>query len=265
MPVIKANGESIYFEDVGDGPPVLFFHSLGTNSYLFRDQIAVLKNSYRCIAPDCRGHGNSSCNGSLTLKDFISDHKAVLDHLDIKRCHIIGLSMGGLILLHFNSKWPDIGISFIIADSYARTPAGVEDHICATREAVAYLSMHEFGSQYAGDRLMPTTPIEKLDELAFEISKCPSEAYVDTLQTVLTYDGRADLSNIKRPTLIIIGDSDDVTPMSESEYIRDSIYTSSIIEIPNAGHLSNIDNPKKFNETVKIFLDSQSKEYNEGS
>ena len=257
MPVIETNGETIYFEDVGDGPPVLFIHSLGTNSYLFRDQIAILKDSYRCIAPDCRGHGNSSFNGSLTLKDFISDQKAVLDHLGIKKCHIIGLSMGGLILLHFNSRWPDIGISFIIADSYARIPDGIEDRICATQEAVAYLSMHEFGSQYAGDRLLPTTPIEKLDELALEISKCPSKAYVETVRTIFTYDGHDDLSNINKPTLIIIGDSDDATPMSESEYIRDGISGSSIIEIPNAGHLSNIDNPEKFTDTVKIFLDSQ--------
>ena len=59
MAVIQKNGESIFFEDVGDGPAILFVHSLGTNSYLYREQIAQLKNRYRCIAPDCRGHGRS--------------------------------------------------------------------------------------------------------------------------------------------------------------------------------------------------------------
>jgi len=257
MPVIEANGEIIHFEDVGEGPPVLFIHSLGTNSYLFRDQISVLKDSYRCIAPDCRGHGNSSYNGSLTFEDLISDHKAVLDHLCIRKCHIVGLAMGGLILLQFNSRWPDIGISFVIADSYARIPDEAEDQICATQEAIAYLSMHEFGSQYAGDRLMPTTPLEKLDELAFQISKCPSKAYVEAFRTVFTYDAHTDLISVQRPTLVIIGDSDDATPMPESEYIRDGISGSSLKVIPNAGHLSNIDNPEKFTETVKMFLDSQ--------
>ena len=67
------------------GPPVLFVHSLGTNSYLYRDQIAPLKSRYRCIAPDCRGHGASSYNGTFTVEEVAADHKAVLDHLGIEQ------------------------------------------------------------------------------------------------------------------------------------------------------------------------------------
>ena len=174
MPVIQTDGETIFYEDVGEGPPILFIHSLGTNSYLYRAQIEVLKNKYRCIAPDCRGHGNSSYNGLFTVEAAANDHKALLDTLNISSCHIVGLSMGGPILLNLISRWPGIAQSVVIADSFARIRPGGEDRIYATQEAVAYLSMQEFGSQYAGDRLMPTTPIEKLDELALEIAKCPS-------------------------------------------------------------------------------------------
>ena len=55
MPSIEANGEQIYFLDEGVGPVVFFIHSLGTNSYLFREQILAMKRNYRCVAPDCRG------------------------------------------------------------------------------------------------------------------------------------------------------------------------------------------------------------------
>jgi pimeloyl-ACP methyl ester carboxylesterase len=255
MPVIQTDGETIYYEDVGEGPPILFIHSLGTNSYLYRAQIEVLKNKYRCIAPDCRGHGNSSYNGLFTVEDAANDHKALLDTLNISSCHIIGLSMGGPILLNLISRWPEIAQSVVIADSFARIRPGGEDRIYATQEAVAYLSMQEFGSQYAGDRLMPTTPIEKLDELALEIAKCPSKAYVDTVRAIFTYDASSDLDNVKVSALILVGDNDDATPIAESEFIKAGIPGSKLVTIPNAGHLSTIDSPEAFTHELELFFE----------
>ena len=257
MPTIEANGEQIFFVDEGEGPPVLFIHSLGTNNYLYRDQIAGLKDRYRCIAPDCRGHGASSYNGTFTVEDVAADHKAVLDHLGVDKCHIVGLSMGGPIALNFNARWPGVVHSLVLADAFARVRPGGEDRIYATQEAVAYLSMQEFGSQYAGDRLMPTTDIEKLDELALEIAKCPPKGYVDTVRAVFTYDASGDLAKVSAPVLILIGDSDDATPMAESEFIRDGIPGSEIRVIPDAGHLSTIDSPAEFTAELRTFLDAQ--------
>ena len=145
----------------------------------------------------------------------------------------------------------------VLADAFARIRPGGEDRIYATQEAVAYLSMREFGSQYAGDRLMPTTDIDKLDELAAEISKCPPKGYVDTVRAIFTYDASGDLAKVAVPTLILIGDSDDATPMAESEFIRDGIAGSKINIIPDAGHLSTIDNPAKFTAELGKFLDAR--------
>jgi pimeloyl-ACP methyl ester carboxylesterase len=258
MPSIDVNGEQIFYVDEGDGPPVLFIHSLGTNNYLYRDQIAELKNRYRCIAPDCRAHGASSFNNAeFKVGDIADDHKALLDHLGIDSCHVVGLSMGGPIALSLNARHPGIAKSMVIADSFARTRPGSEDRIYATQEAVAYLSMREFGSQYAGDRLMPTTPMDKLDELAAEISKCPPKGYVATIRALHTHDASGDLAKINVPTLILIGDSDDATPMAESEFIRDGIEGSQIKVIPDAGHLATINSPTEFTAELGSFLDSQ--------
>ena len=257
MPTVQANGEQIYFVDEGTGSAILFIHSLGTNNYLYRDQIAALKGRYRCIAPDCRAHGATSNNGIFTIEDVAADHKAVLEHLGIETCHVVGLSMGGPIALCLNTRWPGLAQSMVLADAFARIRPGGEDRIYATQEAVAYLSMREFGSQYAGDRLMPTTDIDKLDELAAEISKCPPKGYVDTVRAVFTYDASGDLAKVAVPTLILIGDSDDATPMAESEFIRDGIAGSEIKIIPDAGHLSTIDNPAEFTAELGIFLDAR--------
>jgi len=257
MPSIEANGERLNYLDEGDGPPVLFIHSLGTNAYLYRDQIAALKGRYRCIAPDCRAHGASSYNGPFTVADLAADHKAILDHLGIERCHIVGLSMGGPIMLNLNARWPDVARSMVFADCFARLRPGAEDRIYATQEAVAYLSMLEFGNQYAGDRLMPTTPFEKLDELAAAVALCPPKGYVETVRAIFTYDASGDRARVKAPTLILIGDSDDATPMAESEFIRDGIPGSEIHVIPGAGHLTTIDNPDAVTRELAAFLDAQ--------
>ena len=257
MPVIDANGEKLAYVDEGDGPALLFIHSLGANSYMWREQIAALKDRFRCIAFDCRGHGGSSYEGEFTVPDAAADIKAGLDALGIETCHMLGLSMGGMIALDINARWPGLARSLIIADSFARPRDGAEDRIYATQEAVAYLSMKEFGNQYAGDRLMPTTPFDKLDELADAIAKVPAKAYVDTVRAIFTADYTDALGKVTAPTLVLIGADDDATPLPESEFMVERIEGAALQTIPGAGHLSNIDQPDAFNAAIAEFLDSQ--------
>ncbi len=257
MPVIDANGEKLAYIDEGDGPVLLLIHSLGANSYMWREQIAALKDRFRCIAFDCRGHGASSYEGEFTVPDVAADHKAGLEALGVESCHMLGLSMGGMIALDMNAHWPDMARSLIIADSFARPRAGAEDRIAATQEAVAYLSMKEFGNQYAGDRLMPTTGFEKIDELTAAIALVPPKAYVDTVRAVFTVDYTDALGKVAVPTLILIGELDDATPLPESEYMLERIDGAALKTIPGAGHLSNIDQPEAFNAAIAEFLDAQ--------
>ena len=257
MPVIDANGEKLAYVDEGDGPALLFIHSLGANSYMWREQIAALKDRFRCIAFDCRGHGGSSYEGEFTVPDAAADIKAGLDALGIETCHMLGLSMGGMIALDINARWPGLARSLIIADSFARPRDGAEDRIYATQEAVAYLSMKEFGNQYAGDRLMPTTAFDKLDELADAIAKVPAKAYVDTVRAIFTADYTDALGKVTAPTLVLIGADDDATPLPESEFMVERIEGAALQTIPSAGHLSNIDQPDAFNAAIAEFLDSQ--------
>ncbi len=259
MPVIDANGEKLAYVDEGEGPALLLIHSLGANSYMWREQIAALKDRYRCIAFDCRGHGGSSYEGEFTVPDAAADHKAGLDALGVEQCHILGLSMGGMIALDINARWPGMVRSLILADSFARPRDGAEDRIYATQEAVAYLSMKEFGNQYAGDRLMPTTSFDQIDELADAVAKVPSKAYVDTVRAIFTADYTDALGKVKAPTLVLIGAEDDATPLPESEFMVARIEGAKLKTIAGAGHLSNLDQPAAFNAAIAEFLDAQAR------
>jgi 3-oxoadipate enol-lactonase len=255
--MLAAHGESIHYLKEGSGPALVLIHSLGSSVHMWKEQIAALKDRYTVIAFDCRGHGQSSANGEVSMTAAAEDLKAVLDHLGVTECHLIGISMGGPIALVFSSKWPRMARSLVLADSFAKPAEGSADRFAATREAIAYISMREFGTQYAAERLMSATPLAVQDELAGAIAKMSPSAYLQTMQSVLLGDFTAALAEVKVPALVLIGENDSVTPRPASDYLVQHIAGAVLEIVPGAGHLSNLDNPAFFNAAISKFLDSQ--------
>ncbi len=260
MPVLAANGETIHYVHEGSGPPVALIHSLGSSVHMWKQQIDALKGKYAIIAIDCRGHGRSSANGQARVTDAAQDLKAVLDHLGVTGCHLVGIGMGGAIALSFNSRWSAMIHSLVLADSAAKPAAGSADLVDATREAIAYISMQEFGTQYAAEHLMPTTPLEIQDELAGTIAKMNPKAYIQTMQSALLDDFTPMLSGVHAPTLVLVGENDTDTPRSAADHLVKNIAGATLEVIADAGHLSNLDNPAAFNAVLSRFLDAQSKD-----
>jgi 3-oxoadipate enol-lactonase len=257
MPVLTANGETIHYIKEGSGPVVVLIHSLGASAQVWREQIAALKASHAVVAFDCRGHGQSSANGEVSMATAALDLKAVLDHLGIARCHLVGLSMGGPIALMFNARWPGVAQSLVLADSFVKPGEGSAERVAATKEAIAYISMQEYGTQYAAQRLHPTTSLDIQDELAAEVAKVSPKAYNETMASALLGDFSDALAAVEVPTLVLVGEDDDVTPRSISEEIAGAIEGAQLTVIANAGHLSNLDNPMAFNAALVAFFSPQ--------
>jgi pimeloyl-ACP methyl ester carboxylesterase len=257
MPVISVNGETIHYVKEGAGPAVVLIHSLGSSSRIWREQIAALQASFTVVAFDCRGHGQSSANGEVSMAAAASDLKALVDHLGVTRCHLVGLSMGGPIALLFNARWPGVVQSLVLADSFVKPGEGSAERVAATKEAIAYISMHEYGTQYAAQRLHPMTSLDIQDELAAEVAKVSPKTYNETMASALLGYFTDALAAVKVPTLVLVGEDDDVTPRSVSEEIAGAIEGAQLTVIANAGHLSNLDNPVAFNAAIVAFLSLQ--------
>ncbi len=258
MPAIAANGETIHYVTEGSGPAVALIHSLGSSVHMWKEQIATLKPRYTLIALDCRGHGGSSANGRASITEAAQDLKAVLDHLGVSACHFVGIGMGAAIALSFNSRWSPMVRSLVLADSAAKPGEGTADFVTATREAIAYISMQEFGTQYAAQHLMPTTPYEIQDELADAVAKIDPKIYVQTMESAMLGSFIDLLPMVKVPTLVITGDNDTDTPRSAAEFLVQNIAGATLEVIADAGPLSNLDNPAAFNAALSRFLDAQS-------
>lgn len=255
MPVLAANGETIHYVKEGRGPVIALIHSLGSSVHMWRDQIAALKDRYTVVAFDTRGHGQSSGKGESSVAAAAQDLKALLDHLGASECHLVGISTGGPIALSFTAQWPDRVRSLVLADSFATPVEGSNQTVEATAEAIAYVSMEEFGIQYAAETLMASTPLSVQDELTAAIAKMSPKVYIQMMRSAMLGDFTSMLPAVKVPTLVLIGESDTIAPKSSSEFIVQHIPTAALKVVPAAGHLSCLDNSAAFNAALGKFLD----------
>ena len=99
----------------------------------------------------------------------------MLDHLGIAQCHLVGISTGGPVALTFAAQSPAAVESLVLADTFAKPVEGSKERVEATAEAIAYVSMEEFGTQYAAETLLPSTSLDVQDELAGVIAKVNPE------------------------------------------------------------------------------------------
>ena len=257
MPVLSANGETIHYLKEGAGPAVALIHSLGSSVHMWCEQIAALKDRYTVIACDARGHGGSSGKGECSVATTAQDLEAVLDHLGLAECHVVGISTGGPVAMTLAAQSPGAVKSLVLADTFAKPVEGSKERVEATAEAIAYVSMEEFGTQYAAETLLPTTSLDVQDELAGVIAKVNPKVYIQLMRSAVLGDFTGLLASVKAPTLVLIGESDMIAPRSESDFLVEKIPNATLAVVPAAGHLGCLDNPTAFNEAIGKFLDTQ--------
>lgn len=251
MPSILVNGETLNYVAEGTGPVILLVHSLGANSYMWRPIMEKLKDEYCCIAVDCRGHGKSSYKNPFTVRDVAADMNAVLDELEIKRAHIVGISMGGPILLEMYAERPGRIASLMIADSFYDNRAASKERLAETEQQMQGKTMLAFGHEYAKSRLMPSTPAKSFDELAEAVSLLTPKAYLDTLRAISSVGFQGLLAAVSVPTLICFGDHERPPMQVASREMHEKITGSDFAIIENAGHLSAIDQPEVFTKLIR--------------
>ena len=255
MPTIAVNGEDIFYREEGSGQAVILVHSLGTSSTIWDTTIAALKGNYRVIAMDCRGHGRSTNRTGFNVEAIASDVLCVADALGVSRFHFVGISMGGLFGLTAYARAPERIVSLTLADSYATAGAGAADRLASTRQVFESTPMRTFAEDYVKNTLMPWTVRTVYDEMVNIIAGMTAKNYLQTLEAILTTDVTPQLASVCVPTLIIVGENDQRTPISVSENLKASITNAQVYVVPKAGHLAVLDQPKVFNDKLFEFLD----------
>ena len=256
----KTNGIETNYELHGkEGAPWLVLsHSLACSVRMWDPQIAALKGSYRILAYDTRGHGASEApKGAYTLEMLADDLKALLDHVGAKNPHYCGLSMGGMIGQTFALKYPGVFRTLMLADTSSGFPAQVwplwQERIrIAEEKGMAPLVQPTlerwFTEAFRQSHPQPVAGIAKL------IASTPVAGYVGCCHAIPKINLTARLKEIKAPILVICGDKDPGTPPAMSEAIRDNAPGSKLVMIPDAAHLSNLEQPAAFTQAMQDFI-----------
>jgi 3-oxoadipate enol-lactonase len=265
--VARVRGIELVYEDAAAGArsahasPVVLLHGFPFNRSLWREQVEALSETRRVVAPDLRGHGETSLgDGPATMEEMAEDLAALLDELEVGRAVVGGLSMGGYAALAFVRAHPERVAALILADTRAQADT---DDVRRTREETARRALAE-GMEPIADAIMPklfapATREQRPDLIArvreMILGTKPAGAAAALRGMASRRDQTDLLETIDAPTLIIVGSEDTVTPPADAEVMHAKIRGSRLVKIEGAGHVSNVERPGEFNRALAEFLD----------
>jgi 3-oxoadipate enol-lactonase len=254
----RTNGIELHYTIDGDGPWLAMSHSLACNVHMWDPQVALLARRFKVLRFDTRGHGASDAPpGPYSLAMLADDVKGLFDHLGIESCHWVGLSMGGMIGQTFALAYPGVFRSIALCDTASRYPAGAAD-IWAGRVRVA--------TEQGMEPLVPPTlerwftegfrksQPETVARIADMIRATPVAGYAGCCAALPKIDTTDRLGEIECPALVICGEQDMGTPLAMSQAIHAAMPGSELVVIPEAAHLSNLEQPQAFSAALERFL-----------
>ena len=254
------NGISVnYTLDGPAGAPVVTLsHSLAADLAMWDPQLKALTERYRVLRYDTRGHGGTDAPaGAYTLELLAEDARALLQALGIARTHWIGLSMGGMIGQTLALSSPGLFLSLALCDTSSRVPAEARP---VWQERIKTAE-----TQGMGPLVEPTlarwftAPFREqrpdvVDPVRTRIRTTSPRGYAGCCHAISALDLTDRIAAIKLPTLIVVGEEDQGTPVAASQAIHARIAGSQLEIIKSAAHLSNLEQPETFTRIVTSFL-----------
>jgi 3-oxoadipate enol-lactonase len=248
------------YREQGSGPVVVLLHAFPLDSSMWEGQINVLSARYRVVAPDLPGFGGSDVQEGLTVDAAADAVAELLDRLGADGPVVVGgLSMGGYVALAFARLYPQRVGGLILAD----TKSDADDEAAKAKRDEAILKVREHGAGVLVEDMIPKLiyvdgpragPIGK--QVRAVGNRQNAAGIAAALRALRDRpDARPGLAHIAAPALVIVGEHDAVTPPAKAEELARGLSNARLVHVPEAGHLSNLENPDVFTAAVGAFLD----------
>ena len=268
MATAGVNGVSIYYEEVGQGLPLVFVHEFAGDAQSWQPQMRFFGRRYRAIAYNARGYPPSEVPkefAAYSQEQAAEDIRGVLDALGIARAHVCGLSMGGYATLHFGLRHPGRALSLVVAGAGYGSVAAERDKFRQDSDATVKRFEADGMAKVAALYARGPTRVQFIDkdpggwqEFHDKLAAGSAEGHALTMRGVQmkrpsVFELEAEMRKLEVPTLIVTGDEDDPC-LEPAIFMKRAIRSSGLVVLPKSGHTINLEEPDAFNRAVLDFL-----------
>lgn len=259
---ITTTNQTISYIDEGsfNAPTIIFIHGFPLNKAMWNKQIGELKEKYRVIAYDIRGYGNSDAgDDDFSIELFVNDLLSLMDILKIDKTILCGFSMGGYIALNAIENFPERFSALLLCDTNCTDdkPAAKEKRMRSI-ESIMEKGLEQYTEESLKKLFAPISFSKQIDEITIVremIMKTPKQSIFKTLHALAERSETCSkLHEIRVPVLIMVGKEDEITPPDVAFSMHEKMKGSTIHIIDQAGHLSNMENSREFNNHLNGFL-----------
>ena len=268
MTTALVNGVRLFYEEVGEGTPLVFVHEFAGEARSWHLQVRFFARRYRTIAYNARGYPPSDVPDdpkAYSQDQAADDIRGLLDALGIRKAHICGLSMGGYATLHFGLRYPERALSLVVAGAGYGSVAGEREKVRRDVEETARRFEQDGMKAVAEFYTKGPTRVQFKDKdpagwQEFYDMFCAQSAkgHALTMRGVQmsrpsVYELEAAMERMTVPTLIMTGDEDEPC-LDPGIFMKRKIPSSGLVVMPKAGHTINLEDPDAFNRAVLDFL-----------
>ncbi len=258
----------LYYEEVGGGTAIVFVHEFAGDYRSWEPQLRHFARRYRCIAFNARGYPPSEVPAATTAYSqarAAADIRSVLDGLKIDKAHIVGLSMGGLAVLHFGLSYPERARSLLVAGAGYGSELGERDKFRTEAETIAGKLEREGIEKFAEAYAYGPTRVqfEGKDPRGFAefkrmLAEHSAKGAIGTQlgvqrQRPSLFDLEAELKRLTVPMLVVTGD-EDWPCLLPNIFLKRTCASAALLVLPNSGHAVNLEEPAAFNAALADFL-----------
>lgn len=251
----------VAYDERGQGIPIVFIHGFPLNRMIWEAQWEGLSDHARIIAPDLRGFGQSPMvNGTIEVSTYADDVREFLDALGVNEPAIIcGLSMGGYVAMAYLRRYPEHVRALVLANTKATADtiegkAGRDKNIGVAKEKGATAIAEGMLPKVFSPKTYANNP-ELVAQVKTIMESCSVPGIVGALSAMRDRpDSTGTLLEFSQPVLIVAGADDQLMSAADQENMNKAARNSVLVTVPDAGHLTPMEQPDAFNHAIKEFL-----------
>lgn len=264
MPYVQCRGADLYYEETGEGVPIVFLHGVMASLRFFESQLAGLSNEYRTVALDCRGHGRSEKTDlGHTVAQYARDLDAFLQRRDLEDVVLVGWSMGAFVSWDYVDQFGTNRVRALVDVDMEATRFQWDDYehgltdLDGLKDTLALAQRDHSSLIERVTEQVFKQPTTETRTLQFdELSRTPAPIKSAILFDALTRDYRDVLPGVDVPTLVCAGADEKRGTVAAVKHVADLIPDARFERFEDSSHCPTLEEPERFNRVLGRFVDS---------